>query len=67
MAALEGWQWPEERKLAACDMVVDNTGAEEDLRAQARTLLAALTRRRQNEEEALLQHLAALWNRSELS
>lgn len=67
MAVLEGWQWPEERKLAACDMVVDNTGAEEELRAQARTLLATLARRRQNKEKALLQRLAALWGRSGLS
>ncbi len=31
-AAIENWQWPEDRKMAACDMVLDNMGDHDALR-----------------------------------
>ena len=39
---MESWQWPEERKLAACDLVADNSGSEADLRAEAGRLAVRL-------------------------
>lgn len=39
---LESWQWPAERKLAACDVVVDNKGSLEDLQTQAKLLVQSL-------------------------
>lgn len=44
--ALDSWQWPEDRKLAACDIVVDNDGDLPDLAARAGLLLAELEKRR---------------------
>ncbi|MDE6734151.1 MAG: dephospho-CoA kinase [Desulfovibrio sp.] len=61
MATLESWQWPEARKLAACDIRVDNTGTPEELAAQAGALLESLDARRQEEEAALAGHLQKLW------
>lgn len=44
--ALDSWQWPEDRKLAACDLVVDNDGPLPALAARARELMAELEKRR---------------------
>lgn len=38
LAALESWQWPEEKKMAACDFCVPNRGSLEELAAQAARL-----------------------------
>ena len=61
MATLESWQWPEARKLAACDMVVDNTGPREALEREAQEVLTGIRGRRREEETALRQHLENLW------
>ena len=61
MATLESWQWPEARKLAACDIRVDNTGTPEELAAHAGALLDSLAARRRDEEAALAEHLQKLW------
>lgn len=58
MATIEGWQWPEERKLAACDLVVDNSGDKEKLHQYAHAVLEELLRRRHRENAALQQRLA---------
>ena len=42
VATMEGWQMPEEAKMAACTLVVDNAGSEEALAAGAKTLCAQL-------------------------
>lgn len=39
LALLDSWQWPAEKKLAACDVVIDNSGDEAALKAQAELLL----------------------------
>ncbi len=44
--ALDSWQWAEDRKLAACDLVVDNDGDLDALAGRARELMAALEERR---------------------
>ncbi len=61
MATLEAWQWPEARKLAACDLTVDNTGAPAALTDEARAVLAALAGRRRKEAEGRLRRLENLW------
>ena len=42
MAEVDGWQWTEERKLARCQQVVDNSGNLDALDVGAGHLLAAL-------------------------
>lgn len=39
---LDSWQWPAARKLAACDVVTDNSGTLEELQAQAKVLMQNL-------------------------
>ena len=60
-AALEAWQWPEARKEAACDLLVDNSGPQAALGAAARRLLESLEARRRMEEEQQKRRLRRLW------
>jgi 23S rRNA pseudouridine1911/1915/1917 synthase len=60
-AALERRQWPQERKLAACELVLDNGGPPEKLREEALKLLARLRELRAKDEAELAARLAALW------
>ena len=61
IARVESWQWPEDRKMAACDIVVDNTGSLDDLDAATRTLLRDLDRLRQRRNDEAAAALAACW------
>ena len=61
MATLEAWQWPEARKIAACDICVDNGGTADALTAKATALLDTLAARREDEEAALAEELQKLW------
>lgn len=61
LEAIEGWQWTQERKMAACDTVVDNEGSLESLCAQAQKFLARMRAQDQKDEQALALQLAALW------
>ncbi len=60
-ALLDARQWPQERKLAACDCVIDNSGPPEALPEQMHALLTRLEQLRAQEEQALAARLAALW------
>jgi 23S rRNA pseudouridine1911/1915/1917 synthase len=60
LAAFESWQWPEDRKLEACDLVVDNAGSLEDLTREASALLERLAALRDGREQAFAARLAAL-------
>ena len=60
-AALEAWQWPETRKEAACDLLVDNSGSPEALENAARDLTGRLEDLRREEEAARRRALEALW------
>lgn len=42
LARMDGLQWTQERKMAACDRVIANSGTEEALRAQARAFVAEM-------------------------
>ena len=61
MAVLESWQWPEERKLGACNLCVDNSGSRTEFEEQAQNLLKLLASRRSEAADALLKHLEKLW------
>jgi 23S rRNA pseudouridine1911/1915/1917 synthase len=60
-AALEARQWPQERKMAACDLVVDNGGSEDALGNLAEDMFERIARR--IEERLCLERekLEALW------
>ncbi len=40
--AADSWQWPEQKKMAACDRVIDNSGDEPTLIVQGRKLIQDL-------------------------
>lgn len=61
IAALESWQWPEDRKLRACDLVVDNSGSPDALQGAADRLLAVLEQKRAQARQDMACELAALW------
>jgi 23S rRNA pseudouridine1911/1915/1917 synthase len=61
LAMLDAWQWPQDRKMQACDELLDNSAAPEHLERQAEELLARVHALRQKEEEALAARLTALW------
>jgi len=58
--AFESWQWPAERKLAACALVAENAGSLADLRAEAARILAELAALRARRLEAFAARLAGL-------
>lgn len=63
---IESWQWPEEKKMAACDLVIDNSGSPEQLAAEVRSVLARLEALRRDRLEALgkiLDELSSCANR----
>ena len=60
-ATLDSWQWPQTRKIRACDMVIDNSDSPEHLERQAETLLSRVRSLRLEEEQALAARLTALW------
>ncbi len=60
-AAVDSWQWPEARKLAHCDRVIDNAGTLEDLKARAQALVQDLRRQRQGDVRNRLSALRAVF------
>ena len=60
--AIESWQWPEARKMAACDEVIDNSGAEDSLECAASAFIAKLDARQAEENAALLAKFRKLCN-----
>ena len=61
-AALEAWQWPETRKEAACQIVVDNSGLPEKIPELTESLLATLQDMARTVAEAHAQTLTACWD-----
>ena len=59
--AIEGWQWPQDRKMAACDTVVQNDGSAEILCERAQEFLEKMRAKDQKDEQALAKHLVRLW------
>lgn len=65
IAVMESWQWPEEKKMRACDIVIDNTGSKEDLARGADELFRRLLRERDERTGRILHRLERLWNPAE--
>ncbi|MBU1248534.1 MAG: dephospho-CoA kinase [Proteobacteria bacterium] len=60
LALFDSWQWPAEKKIAACDVVVTNNGTLADLETEARMLLErtqAMHRERTAEFEAYVEDI----------
>lgn len=60
IAAIESWQWPEEKKMAACDMVIPNSGTTADLKDAAGDFLRHLDAKLAMENKNLLEHFKEL-------
>ncbi|MDR3358029.1 MAG: dephospho-CoA kinase [Desulfovibrio sp.] len=60
-AALEARQWPQERKMAACDLLVNNDGPPEALAALAGSLLERLAGLAEDRLRAERDKLESLW------
>jgi 23S rRNA pseudouridine1911/1915/1917 synthase len=62
LAAFDSWQWPAERKLTACDLLVDNDAGLDELDLRARELLATLEKLRRERSGHFQSRLDALLN-----
>lgn len=58
--ALESWQWPEAKKMAACNAVIANTGPEKDLINAASRLISGLETKRRAERHQLIAEIEKL-------
>ncbi len=58
-ARMDGWQWPEEKKLARCWQVVDNDAGPEELAAKAAGVLAQLKALRREDVRTRLAWLVS--------
>jgi 23S rRNA pseudouridine1911/1915/1917 synthase len=58
--AFESWQWPAERKLAACQLIAQNAGSLDDLQSEALRILKALRALRAERQAAFEAELAGL-------
>lgn len=63
LAVFDSWQWPEQDKLAACDMVVENSGSLEDLEKETRRLHEWATTRFIERNAEFAKWLDELWPR----
>ncbi|MDR2161049.1 MAG: dephospho-CoA kinase [Desulfovibrio sp.] len=53
--SMEAWQWPEEKKMAGCDLVLDNSGSEAALEAAAGRLTIRLLDLRESRARLLAE------------
>ena len=61
MAALEAWQWPEEHKMAACDMIITNDKDLQHLDEKAARFLQQLRLHLEENRQQQADFLASLW------
>ncbi len=61
VATMEAWQWPEDKKIRAADLVLDNSGSPDDLQRRAKALIRVLARLRKHAAERLEHTLRSLW------
>jgi 23S rRNA pseudouridine1911/1915/1917 synthase len=61
IAGMEAWQWPEDKKMQACDLVIDNSGSLNSFNRNAQALLDALLDTRRERHEAATRHVQSLW------
>lgn len=60
IAEIEAWQWPQERKMAACNEIITNAGTPEELGKKALNFLSNIRQRIADREANLLAKLHAL-------
>ena len=63
LAVFDSWQWPEDRKLAACDLVLDNGRGLDELRVEAGRLRETAEARHGERSRAFSGWLDELWSR----
>ena len=63
VARMESWQWPEDVKIRAVDLVVDNSGSLADLQRRARNVLSVLAFLREQTEKRLALKFERLWGK----
>lgn len=56
-AQLDAWQWPEAAKLAACNLIIDNSGSLQDLQAKAKALHSFLNEVATTYQKLLSRHI----------
>ena len=61
IAAMESWQWPEEEKAKAADIVVDNSGSPQELGRKTGALLRVLSGIAAHRRARTARRLALLW------
>ena len=61
LAVFDSWQWPEDRKLGACDLVLDNGGGLDALRAEAERLCSHAAGVHAARNRAFSEWLEGLW------
>lgn len=62
VAKVESWQWPEEKKMQACDIVIDNDGDLPALERKTAELTKTLERLAMQREKELAHAFCALWS-----
>ncbi len=63
LAIFDSWQWPEEKKLEACDLLIENCGSLDDLKAEVERLRDWATERLEQRNAEFADWLDALWPR----
>ncbi|MDL2216395.1 dephospho-CoA kinase [Desulfovibrio sp. OttesenSCG-928-M14] len=61
IARMESWQWPEDKKMRACDLLVDNSRDLEHLHVGADHLLALLENEAKRRLQDEVEVMEALW------
>ncbi|MGL1861783.1 MAG: dephospho-CoA kinase [Pseudodesulfovibrio sp.] len=61
LAVFDSWQWPAEKKLAACDLLLDNDGGLDKLASEAERLQQWAAERAQKRNEDFAVWMENLW------
>ena len=61
LAVFDSWQWPAEKKLAACDLLLDNDGGLDKLASEAERLQQWAAERSQKRNEDFAVWMENLW------
>ena len=65
IAAVESWQWKQEDKIAAADLLIRNDGTLDDLDREVGAFLDALAARQKSGEAVLEERWRKLWSGEE--
>ena len=61
IALMESWQWPEDKKVRAANLVVDNSGDPEDMARRSQKLIGVLAFLRERTRERIRIYMERLW------